>query len=103
MHNDEKIWTDPDTFKPERFLNELGQFDPFKAQLVIPFSYGPKHCLGERLSRMEFFIFFVAILRKFEIVPDLGILPSLEQSLTDSVYSPMPFKIRAKELKQKND
>ncbi len=38
VHRDPNYWTDPDVFRPERFLDQKGQF--VKDTHVIPFSLG---------------------------------------------------------------
>ena len=58
VHHNPDVWKDPEVFKPERHLNEKGEF--VKSNQIIPFSVGPRHCLGEQLARMEVFIFLVS-------------------------------------------
>lgn len=38
VHNDPKLWGDPQNFRPERFLNDKGQLE--KPDYWIPFSAG---------------------------------------------------------------
>ena len=97
VHNDPTVWKDPDKFIPERFLDEEGKF--FNSNNVIPFSIGPRHCLGEQLARMEVFIFLVGMVQKFEFLPDPDIneLPSLDGTLGLG-YVPKPYKVVAKPL-----
>ncbi|XP_056307278.1 cytochrome P450 2D3-like [Danio aesculapii] len=59
-------WKFPHEFNPANFLNEQGQFE--KPEAFIPFSAGLRVCLGESLARMELFLVFVTLLRRFQFV-----------------------------------
>lgn len=64
LHNDPKIWTNPDVFDPERFRtydSENSGKDPFT---YAPFNRGPRNCIGQRLAQLEAKIVMVQILRK---------------------------------------
>ncbi|XP_073687965.1 cytochrome P450 2F2-like [Garra rufa] len=63
---EEGQWKFPHEFNPANFLNEQGQFE--KPEAFIPFSTGPRVCLGEGLARMELFLVFVTLLRRFQFV-----------------------------------
>ena len=74
MHNS-KHFPDPDTFKPERFLDNDGRYK--EDNHVIPFGIGRRYCLGQSLAQKEFFLFLVGILQKFDITPaPMQALPS---------------------------
>ena len=53
-------------FRPERHLDENGDFKPHPA--VIPFGVGKRACLGEGLARMELFLFIANIFHSFKLV-----------------------------------
>ncbi|ESS65075.1 cytochrome P450 [Trypanosoma cruzi Dm28c] len=64
VHRRPDIWPDPDTFKPERFLdvklennfttpNHEAYKDTVDPYAFIPFINGPRNCLGQHLSLME--------------------------------------------------
>ena len=96
VHNDPDYWKDPGTFRPERFIDENGDF--VKSNRVIPFSVGMRRCLGEQLARMEIFIFLVSLLQKFEFLPDEDEgLPPLDYPSRASAFVPSPFKLIARE------
>jgi cytochrome P450 family 2 subfamily J len=92
IHHDPKLFPDPETFRPERFINEKGQ--AVKPDFLIPFSVGKRFCLGEPLARMELFLYFTAMLQKFTFLPPEGDVLTLESNSSLS-NSPLPYKIRA--------
>jgi len=50
VHRDERWWDAPDSFRPERWLDE-GSDRPEYA--YFPFGGGPRHCIGMRFARLE--------------------------------------------------
>ncbi|XP_035686088.1 cytochrome P450 2J1-like [Branchiostoma floridae] len=72
---DPEFYPEPDAFKPERFLDDKGQFN--KGDTFIPFSLGRRACLGEQLARMELFLFFTSLMQHFTFkLPEGAPLPS---------------------------
>ncbi|KAG8190527.1 hypothetical protein JTE90_004102 [Oedothorax gibbosus] len=66
IDQDEKLWgKDLDVYKPERFLSKDGK-KVVKPEYFIPFSIGKRSCPGKSLADIEVFIYFTAILQKFE-------------------------------------
>lgn len=53
-----KFWTtgDVDEFKPDRWLNEKGEFDP-DAGPWLAFGAGPRGCFGRNLAVSTYFIY----------------------------------------------
>ncbi|XP_078698204.1 cytochrome P450 2J1-like [Branchiostoma floridae x Branchiostoma belcheri] len=72
--HDPEVYPEPDSFKPERFLDDKGQFN--KGDTFIPFSLGRRACLGEQLARMELFLFFTSLMQHFTFkLPEGAPLP----------------------------
>ncbi|OWK61889.1 Cytochrome P450 2W1 [Lonchura striata] len=106
--NDELHWKTPDQFNPSHFLDANGNF--IRREAFIPFSIGNhlffgrdgrqgfthshwrRACLGEGLAKMELFLFFSGLLRKFVFQPPPGVEKS-DLDLTADVgftLTPMP-------------
>ncbi|CAK5012628.1 unnamed protein product [Meloidogyne enterolobii] len=62
---DPNIFSDPKSFRPERFLDENGNL--LKSDHLIPFGLGKRQCLGESLARMELFLFFANIFNRYMV------------------------------------
>ncbi len=69
VHHDPEIWGDPETFRPERFLNEDGtKF--VQNEALIPFAEGKRKCIGENFGKDTLFLFLTSIFQQFNILPD---------------------------------
>jgi len=65
LHNAE-IWGDPENFRPERWSPE--NLTKEQRTCWMPFSYGPRICIGMNFSLLEQKIFLVTILRQFSSI-----------------------------------
>nr|XP_009942224.1 PREDICTED: cytochrome P450 2K4-like [Opisthocomus hoazin] len=93
--NDELHWKTPDQFNPSHFLDANGNF--VRREAFIPFSIGRRACVGEGLAKMELFLFFAGLLRKFVFQPPPGVDKS-DLDLTADVgftLNPMPHLVCA--------
>ncbi|KAM5138559.1 vitamin D 25-hydroxylase [Mantella aurantiaca] len=92
VHFDQKYWSHPEIFCPERFLDANGQF--MKKEAFVPFSLGRRHCLGEQLARAELFLFFTAVFRRFHVRFPHGSVPNLKPKL-GMTLQPFPYVVCA--------
>lgn len=74
QHRRADVWEDPERFDPERFLPEREALRPKGSYL--PFSAGPRFCIGMHFAMMEGPIVLATLLRRFrfEIDPALTIV-----------------------------
>ncbi|XP_036399224.1 cytochrome P450 2D15-like isoform X1 [Megalops cyprinoides] len=89
--SEESQWKFPHNFNPENFLNQQGEF--VKPEAFIPFSAGPRVCLGEGLARMELFLILVTLLRRFQFVwPEDGGVPDYTP-VFGITQTPKPYRM----------
>jgi cytochrome P450 family 4 len=68
MHHSPAVYTDPDAFKPERFIpeNSTGRH-PFA---FIPFSAGLRNCIGQKYGLFELKVVLSTLIRRFRFSMD---------------------------------
>ena len=65
MHRTTEYWSQPDLFQPSRFITKRENKKNNSA--FIPFSLGPRRCLGEYFSFLEMKIHIGIMIKKFQI------------------------------------
>jgi cytochrome P450 len=80
IHRDERLFKDPDTFKPERW--RAASASP-ESQGWIPFSLGARNCVGLKLALLELKATAHALLSKYVIkLPEGAVKPEVVLYMT---------------------
>ena len=65
LHRHPEFWPEPETFNPERFAG--ADAEERHKFAYIPFSVGPRHCIGENLAVFEMLGHMRAMTRRFRL------------------------------------
>ncbi|XP_013391105.1 cytochrome P450 2J6 isoform X2 [Lingula anatina] len=92
--HDKNNFEDPYKFKPERWLDDNSKV--IKSDKLIPFSIGPRACLGKGLAEMELFIFLTTMLQNFTFkVPEGEKPPDGVEGFNASTFTPYDYNVCA--------
>ena len=70
MNRDPKLWSEPEVFRPERFLvkdDVTGEIACRRPDYFMPFQCGRRMCIGEDMGRTVIFLFTVTLLQNFRL------------------------------------
>ena len=88
LHRNAKYWSDPDTFKPERFLGETPE--PSAKQAYMPFGAGPRRCIGNIFALLEMQIAIAKILVQYRLTVKDTREPEIEYLFTARLKHTLP-------------
>lgn len=73
IHHNPKYWTEPELFNPERFdENKINMDELMRSGKYVPFSQGPRVCMGRHFAMTELIIIVVTMLNKYKIGVQAG-------------------------------
>nr|NP_476907.2 cytochrome P450 4d1, isoform A [Drosophila melanogaster]AAB71165.1 cytochrome P450 [Drosophila melanogaster]AAB71166.1 cytochrome P450 [Drosophila melanogaster]AAB71167.1 cytochrome P450 [Drosophila melanogaster]AAF45737.1 cytochrome P450 4d1, isoform A [Drosophila melanogaster]AKD42954.1 Cyp4d1-RA [Drosophila melanogaster] len=91
----EELFSEPNIFKPERFdvVTTAEKLNPYA---YIPFSAGPRNCIGQKFAMLEIKAIVANVLRHYEVdfVGDSSEPPVLIAELILRTKEPLMFKVR---------
>jgi cytochrome P450 len=65
LHRHPAFWSEPEDFRPERFAG--ADAEERHRFAYIPFSVGPRHCIGENMAMFEMLVHVHAMTRRFRL------------------------------------
>jgi cytochrome P450 len=79
----EQHWSEPNAFRPERFLSDANADDRRWARdAFLPYGLGPRKCPGAAFAQQEALLVLAELVRRFEVLPDPEHQPELVARLT---------------------
>ncbi|ALC40923.1 Cyp4e3 [Drosophila busckii] len=93
-----RIFKEPHRFRPERFETEKP--GPFE---YVPFSAGPRNCVGQKFALLEIKTITSKIVRSFEVLPAVDELESTDGYLNTYLGLPNAEKLRKEAQGHKYD
>ncbi|MGB0571062.1 MAG: cytochrome P450 [Alphaproteobacteria bacterium] len=91
VHRHKAYWRDPDAFIPERFLPESRENPPKFA--YIPFSGGPRVCLGARFGLVEAVLILATLAKNFRLISAQDHHVEIECRLTLRPKGGLPMRL----------
>ncbi len=96
LHRHELLWDKPHHFIPERFTDESTRKHDKYA--YVPFSAGPRFCLGAAFGLMEATICLATIMQRFSLKMSDKFTPGYECRLTLRPSNGLPMVVKRREI-----
>jgi len=90
-HFDPNFWENPQEFNPERFSTKNEQNQNRHPFCYLPFSAGPRNCVGKRFGMQAMMTFLFHIIQSFELQGDTQGVIMDSSSLLKPKYFKMSF------------
>ena len=94
-HTDPEYWSDPEDFRPERFINEDGSANSVRTAFM-PFSMGRRICVWETLAKATLNYTMASLIQRYEFLPVPGESLTLDSTYTAMLTAAKPYQIRVK-------
>lgn len=88
LQRDPRFWTDPDRFNPDRFLT-----DKINRNAFLPFSIGPRKCMGTRMAYIEGVLVLGTILQRYTFQVRSGWRPRHVARVSTGLAGGLPVQL----------
>jgi cytochrome P450 len=93
----EQHWSEPNAFRPERFLSDANADDRrWGRDAFLPYGLGPRKCPGAAFALQEALLVLAELVRRYELLPDPGPAPDLVGRLTLRSRNGIRVRLRAR-------
>lgn len=89
LHRNPAIFDNPEEFRPERFHHEK----EWPKLAYIPFSAGPRVCIGNVFALMEARLVAATIAQRYRLVGQAGFTPEIAPLITLRMKDPLPMRV----------
>ncbi|XP_029712602.2 probable cytochrome P450 304a1 [Aedes albopictus] len=94
IHHQPELFRDPDSFMPERFLNQDGKL-ALDQDKPLPFGAGKRVCAGEQFARNSLFLAVTSLVQNFTFqLPGGRTGPDLDARITGVIRTTPDFRLK---------
>jgi len=94
IHRNPEYFKDPLKFNPDRFIT-----DKIIPNTYLPFSLGPRACIGQNFAMLEMRLLLALLLRHFVFVPDLNTKVKFEMQINTTPEPKTGHTLLVKKIK----
>lgn len=91
LQRDPRFWIDPESFNPSRFLT-----DKINRNAFLPFSIGPRKCMGTRMAYIEGVLVLGTILQRYAFQIRDGWTPRHRARVSTGLAGGLPVRLLAR-------
>lgn len=96
LHMSSELWTNPEHYSPERFINADGRIE--KPEYFIPFSGGKRSCMGYKLVQLISFCTIGTLLNKYTLLPVEDVSYDVPKGNLALPFVTFPFRLRPRNI-----
>ncbi len=92
IHRHPRFWSEPEAFRPGR--SEFAQETARPPLAYVPFSAGPRHCIGESMALFEMCVHLYKVARRYRLIYEPGRPMELEALINLRTREPLMMHLQ---------